>query len=122
MEPQFRILGPIEVAAAADAGRHIPRGRTLSFLALLLLHRGAVVPVDRGLDELWEARPTGGRRRSTSWPRGFAARSARASSLAGRRICAAAGGGQLDADQFEGLVRYGRAELARASHGRRRRR
>ena len=113
MEPQFRILGPIEVGAAADANRHIPRGRTLSLLALLLLHRGAVVPVDRALDELWEsARPTGGRK-------AVHVVASRLRSALGEGVVHSQGGGyalrlaagELDADQFEGLVRYGRAEL-----------
>ena len=49
----------------ADRGRTtggrnagVPRGRALSFLALLLVHRGAIVRVDRVVDELWgDARP-----------------------------------------------------------------
>ena len=31
----------------------MPRGRTLSLLALLLVHRGSIVHVDRAVDELW---------------------------------------------------------------------
>jgi len=49
---QFRILGPIEVDAAEGPGGRVPRGRTLSLLALLLVHRGAIVHVDRIVDEL----------------------------------------------------------------------
>ena len=113
MEPQFRILGPIEVAAAADASRHIPRGRTLSLLALLLLHRGAVVPVDRALDDLWEgARPAGGRKAVhvvASRLRNALGEGVLRSQAGGYALRLAAG--ELDADQFEGLVRYGRAEL-----------
>src|SRR3954453_18811073 len=48
---RFRILGPIDVDGGSD---RVPRGRTLSFLALLLIHRGAIVPIDRVVDELWE--------------------------------------------------------------------
>lgn len=49
---EFRILGPVEVSVGSG-GLPVPRGRALSLLALLLLHRGAVVPVDRVVDELW---------------------------------------------------------------------
>ena len=125
MEPQFRILGPIEVAAAADASRHIPRGRTLSLLALLLVHRGAVVHVDRALDELWEgARPADGRK-------AVHVVASRLRSALGEGVLRSEGGGyalrlapgELDADRFEGLVRDGRAGArAPASRGRRRRR
>ena len=52
MDIQFRILGPIEVEAAEGPGGRVPRGRTLSLLALLLVHRGAIVHVDRIVDEL----------------------------------------------------------------------
>ena len=53
MESQFRILGAIEVDVGGRAAR-IPRGRALSLLALLLVHRGAIVHLDRVVDELWE--------------------------------------------------------------------
>ena len=111
MEPQYRILGPIQVGGAD----HVPRGRTLSLLALLLVHRGAFVHVDRALDDLWEdgERPQNGRKavhvvasrlrsalgeaRLLSQGRGYAVRMAP---------------GDLDADRFEELVLQGRGELA----------
>ena len=37
-----------------DRTAHVPRGRALSLLALLLVHRGDVVHLDRVADELWE--------------------------------------------------------------------
>ena len=53
---EFRLLGPLEVA---DGGRSVPLGgsRPRALLALLLLHRNEVVPVDRIVDELWAERP-----------------------------------------------------------------
>src|SRR5215216_6940150 len=53
---EFRLLGPLEVAAD---GRALPLGgpKQRSLLALLLLHANEVVPVERLLDELWGASP-----------------------------------------------------------------
>jgi DNA-binding SARP family transcriptional activator len=49
---EYRILGPLEVAAN---GRAVPLGGTKqrALLAVLLLHRGAVVPTDRLVEDLW---------------------------------------------------------------------
>jgi DNA-binding SARP family transcriptional activator len=49
---EFRILGTLE---ALDGGRELPLGgaRQRAVLAILLLHRGEVVSVDRIADELW---------------------------------------------------------------------
>jgi DNA-binding SARP family transcriptional activator len=108
--PRFRILGPIEL----DAVGRVPTGRALSLLALLLLHRGGVVHVDRAIDELWEgARPMHGRK-------AVHVVASRLRSGLGEDILRSERGGyavpmesgDLDADRFEGLVRYGRAELA----------
>jgi DNA-binding SARP family transcriptional activator len=53
---EFRILGPTEVL---DRGRQIPlpRGRGRALLALLVLHSGEPVSVDRLIDELWGESP-----------------------------------------------------------------
>jgi DNA-binding SARP family transcriptional activator len=53
---EFRILGSLEVLAD---GREVPLGgaRQRAVLAILLLHRGEVVPVDRIAEELWGDRP-----------------------------------------------------------------
>ncbi|HEX2468064.1 MAG TPA: AfsR/SARP family transcriptional regulator [Solirubrobacterales bacterium] len=53
---EFRILGSLEVVAD---GREVPLGgaRQRAVLAILLLHRGEVVPVDRIAEELWGERP-----------------------------------------------------------------
>ncbi len=52
----FRVLGSLEVV---DRGREIPLGgaKQRSVLAILLLHAGEVVSVDRLVDELWGERP-----------------------------------------------------------------
>jgi DNA-binding SARP family transcriptional activator len=51
---EYRILGPLEVAAN---GRAVPLGGTKqrALLAVLLLHRSAVVPTDRLVEDLWGA-------------------------------------------------------------------
>jgi DNA-binding SARP family transcriptional activator len=51
---EYRILGPLEVAAN---GRAVPLGGTKqrAVLAVLLLHRNAVVPTDRLVEDLWGA-------------------------------------------------------------------
>jgi YVTN family beta-propeller protein len=53
---EFRILGPLDVRADE---RSVPLGpaKQRAVLALLLLHAGDVVPVDRIVDELWGERP-----------------------------------------------------------------
>ena len=53
---EFRILGSLQVLAGE---RQIPLGgaQQREVLAILLLHRGEVVSVDRIVDELWGERP-----------------------------------------------------------------
>jgi YVTN family beta-propeller protein len=53
---EFRILGSLQVVAGE---RQIPLGgaQQREVLAILLLHRGEVVSVDRVVDELWGERP-----------------------------------------------------------------
>ena len=57
MEPEFRILGPLDVTRDA---RLVALGgrRERAILAILLLHRGEVVSVERLIDGVWgDARP-----------------------------------------------------------------
>jgi DNA-binding SARP family transcriptional activator len=54
MISEVRILGPIEVELGMSGSARVPRGRTLSLLALLVVNRGAIVSLDRIVDELWE--------------------------------------------------------------------
>jgi DNA-binding SARP family transcriptional activator len=53
---EFRVLGPTEVL---DEGRRVPLpgGRGRALLALLVLHAGEPVSVDRLIDELWGESP-----------------------------------------------------------------
>src|SRR3954454_15008538 len=53
---EFRLLGPLEVA---DGRGEVPvgGGRRRALLAILLVHRNAVVPADRLIDELWDGDP-----------------------------------------------------------------
>jgi ABC-type transport system substrate-binding protein/DNA-binding SARP family transcriptional activator len=53
---EFRILGPLEVAGD-DGPLELPAGKPRALLAVLLLHGGEVVSVDRLVDELWGERP-----------------------------------------------------------------
>jgi DNA-binding SARP family transcriptional activator len=60
---EFRILGPLEVR---HEGRpvHIGGAKERALLALLLLHAGEPVSVDRLIDELWGASPPATARKS----------------------------------------------------------
>ena len=53
----FQILGAMRVLDGDGADVRIPAGRERSLLALLLVERGRVVPVDRIVDALWGAAP-----------------------------------------------------------------
>jgi DNA-binding SARP family transcriptional activator len=53
---EYRILGPVEVIAGGRT-LDVSATRTKTVLALLLVHRGRVVPADRLTDELWPDRP-----------------------------------------------------------------
>src|SRR3954454_21747913 len=75
----FRILGPLEVAAA-DGVVPLGGGKQRALLAILLLHAGEVVSTDRLIDALWGERPPDtaakslqvhlacGSRTRTAWP------------------------------------------------------
>jgi DNA-binding SARP family transcriptional activator len=113
---QFRILGPIEVDAAGGPGGRVPRGRTLSLLALLLVHRGASVHVDRIVDELWEGAGPRHPRKAVHVV------VSRLRTALGEAVVFSAGGGYalrlaaggIDAERFEALHARGREELARS--------
>jgi DNA-binding SARP family transcriptional activator len=114
VETQFRILGAIEVDVGGRGAR-IPRGRALSLLALLLVHRGAVVHLDRVVDELWEGAGPQHARNAV-----HVVASRLRSALGDGAIVSEGGGyavalapGALDADRFEEGFRRGRDELAR---------
>jgi ABC-type transport system substrate-binding protein/DNA-binding SARP family transcriptional activator len=52
----FRILGPFEVGRNGETVE-LPAGKPRALLAVLVLHAGQVVSVDRLVEELWGARP-----------------------------------------------------------------
>ena len=112
---EFRILGPIEVDLGAGRLAPVPRGRALSLLALLLLHRGEVVPVDRVVEDLWvgamPANPQNAVQVIVSRLR---------KELGDGVLVSQAGGyvlgldqGMLDAERFENLLGRGQQELTR---------
>ncbi|HWJ10212.1 MAG TPA: BTAD domain-containing putative transcriptional regulator, partial [Nocardioides sp.] len=53
MDPAFRLLGPLEVRTGSGAAVHLGGPKPRALLALLLLHRGDAVSVDRLVDTLW---------------------------------------------------------------------
>jgi DNA-binding SARP family transcriptional activator/tetratricopeptide (TPR) repeat protein len=115
VDSQFRILGPIEVELPGGRIAGVPRGRARSLLALLLVHRGAIVHPDRVVDALWgEAGPRNARN-------AVQVVASRLRAAVGDGVVVSdAGGyavrlwpGALDADRFEERFRRGREALAR---------
>jgi DNA-binding SARP family transcriptional activator/tetratricopeptide (TPR) repeat protein len=110
---QFRILGPIEVDAPGGGGVRVPRGRTLSLLALLLVYRGAIVHVDRAVDELWDDSGPQHAKKAVHVV------ASRLRAALGEGVVLSEGGGyalrlapdDVDAERFEALFRRGRSEL-----------
>ena len=110
----FRVLGSLEVV---DRGREIPLGgaKQRAVLAILLLHAGEVVSVDRLVDELWGERPPD---TATKTVQVYISRLRKA---LGNGALLTRGGGYLldvdpdglDANRFERLVGDGQAALAR---------
>ena len=108
----FRVLGPLEVAAD---GRQLPLGggRQRAVLAVLLLHRGEVVSFDRMVDELWGERPP---ETAVKTVQVYVSRLRR---VLGQGVLETRGGGyvllvgpdEVDADRFEQLAREGRRTL-----------
>ena len=115
MHAQFRILGPIEVDVEAGRTARVPRGRALSLLALLLVHRGEAVQLDRVVDELWGGAGPQNARNAVQVV------ASRLRAALGEELVRSEGGGYalrplagaVDADRFEDGLRRGRDELAR---------
>ena len=112
----FRLLGALEVSAGGvTADRGPPKQRAL--LAILILHAGEIVPVDRLIDLLWGERPP--RTASHSIQIYVSELRRTIESLDGKRILATRSPGyQLDADpasidarQFEDLLEEGTRKL-----------
>ena len=110
---EFRILGPLEVTAD---GREIALGgtRQRAVLAILVLHRGEVVSVDRLIDALWGERPPA---TATKTVQVYVSRLRK--ELGEEGLIATRGGGyvleaspdEVDAERFARLVREGREAL-----------
>ncbi len=111
---EFRVLGSFEVLVD---GQQIPLGgaRQRAVLAILLLHRGEVVSVDRVVDELWGERPPD---TATKTVQVYVSRLRKA---LGEGVLVTRGGGyvleldpdDVDADRFERLAGEGREALDR---------
>ena len=105
----LRILGPIEVE-----GARVPRGRPLALLALLVIGRGHLIPLERVVDELWEGAGPRHERKAVhvvaSRLRAALPVGALRSACGGYRLVVP--DGALDAERFETLARQGAAELA----------
>lgn len=113
---EYRVLGPIEVAAD---GRRIAigAGKQRALLALLLMNANAAVSVDRTIDALWNGRPPA---TAAKVVQVLISQLRKALAAGGGECIATVGGGymlrlepgQTDIDRFEGLLDTGRAELA----------
>ena len=111
---EFRILGPLEVE---DEGQLVPLGgaKQRAVLAILLLHRGEVVSIDRLVDELWGERPPG---TATKTVQVYVSRLRK--EIGQDRVLTRGGGyvldiepGRLDVERFQDLTTHGRAALER---------
>jgi len=54
---EFRLLGPLELVTDGGQGVPLPAGKPRLLLGLLLLEAGAVVSLDRIVEELWAGQP-----------------------------------------------------------------
>jgi YVTN family beta-propeller protein len=109
---EFRVLGPLQVLAD-DRQIALGAAQQREVLAILLLHRGEVVSVDRIVDELWGERPPG---RATKTVQVYVSRLRKA---LGDGVLVTRGGGyaldltgeSVDADRFSRLADEGRKAL-----------
>jgi peptide/nickel transport system substrate-binding protein len=116
---EFRILGPFEVARDGHV-LDLPAGKPRALLALLLLRRGDVVPVDTLVDELWGESPP---QTAAKNVQGYVARLRRA--LGDGALATRAPGyalqledGALDAARFQAFVEQARHEEPAAASDR----
>ncbi len=109
----LRILGPLEVV---DDDRKVALGgpRPRALLAILLLHRGSIVPAEQLIDHLYGGRPP---RRAAKSLQAHVSR-LRKALAGGCNLRTAAGGyaldvepGSFDLDRFDDLVERGRDAL-----------
>ncbi len=118
MEPQFRILGPLEASVGERSiGLGGPKPRRL--LAMLLLHGDEVVPTDRLIEAVWEHDPPAGAEATLRTHVANLRRSLAAAGLDDLLITRSPGyrlqvtPEHVDATRFGHLVAQGRAALDR---------
>lgn len=113
---EYRILGPLEVVAAAKPSLGGPKQRGV--LALLMVRAGQVITADRLVEELWHGHPP---RRAQVTLRSYLSRlRTTLEQAAGRPVLLTRAPGyvldidpgEVDATRFERLVRDGQAALA----------
>jgi predicted ATPase/DNA-binding SARP family transcriptional activator len=113
---EFRVLGPVQVAAGSGPVE-IAAGRQVALLACLLIAGDEVVSRDRLIDALWGEHPPATAQNALQVQvhalrrRLGAERIVREAS--GYRLCREPG--ELDLERFEGLVNRGRAEEPEAA-------
>jgi DNA-binding SARP family transcriptional activator/streptogramin lyase len=114
---EYRLLGELEVL---DAGPiEIAPGRQRSLLALLLIHKNAIVSTGQLVDELWDESPP-----ATAEKTIHVYVSRLRKRLPGGRLVTRGSGyllrvdeGELDAARFESMLKDGRAALAAGEAG-----
>jgi DNA-binding SARP family transcriptional activator len=109
----FRILGPLEVARDGEPLALGPAQQRAP-LAVLVLHRGEVVSVDRLVDELWGERAPGAAAKTVQVYVSQLRKALGAGVIVtqGRAYRLVAAPGQVDAVKFEALCAEGRRALA----------
>ncbi|MBN1528540.1 MAG: ABC transporter substrate-binding protein [Thermoleophilaceae bacterium] len=110
---EFRLLGPLE-AWRGDERLELGAPKQRAVLALLLLHRGEVVPSDRLVDELWGAQPPQAAAKSLQvYVSGL--RKALGEGVVetrGRAYVLVPGDSRTDSERFEHLLEEGRRSLS----------
>ena len=114
MNAEFRILGPLEVELGAGGAAPVPRGRARTLACLLLIERGAVVPLERIVDSVWAEAPPANARNAVQVV------ASRLRTALGADVVVSEGGSYripmppatLDAERFQTLLERGRRELA----------
>jgi WD40 repeat protein/DNA-binding SARP family transcriptional activator len=109
----FRILGPLEVARDGEP-LVLGAAQQRALLAVLVLHRGELVPVDRLVDQLWGEQPPAAAAKTVQVYVSQLRKALGAGVIVtqGRAYRLAAAPGQVDAARFEALAAEGRRALA----------
>ncbi|HEU4348470.1 MAG TPA: BTAD domain-containing putative transcriptional regulator, partial [Actinoplanes sp.] len=119
-EPDFRILGPLDVAVDGAARPDLGGPQQRRLLAMLLLHLNRIVPADRIVDGLWASRPPAGADVTLRTHVSHLRRRLAAVGAAGSLVTRPPGYGlflepeRVDAHRFEGLLGHGQEALGLA--------